>query len=451
MKRILFLCSMMAFGVTMTDVRAQVYTEIMGGATTSRGIIREQNISYYEDANGQGVFVYLSAFSGNVNTIKTPPTWSIRDFHVVNRIAYFCGIDKSDRTALLGHFDITNLQTGSGSINFNRDINICPMMSILNRLAVHKAKGNDTVSIMAIGRRENGLDPDKYGADRVVYIKDYASMTGCIFRNPGNPNELFWDVVLTNNYFVTAGADTVDKTLIMRRVPVGTVIPAFPAFFNNGYSYLCTNKFMSGVRATHIENDDVVMAAYFDSQIDPRTWMHLFTIKVPGAVMLHHQHHLMSVYPNPTGRLLPPKEMVYMPNYSALMVIDTISTLTHISHIVRLNPYPIGIPIGSLYMPPFYRAGTIILNYLTIKYNSLTSISSTTCIAAAGGRWLKLDLSTLPLTPSSTGCIEVETKDCFIDAEYSASDINEGTSMSYGMAFISYPSDFSNEPLTNQC
>ena len=440
MKKMFIFCVIIAFGLTMADVHAQVYAELSTSSSTDRGIIREQNISYYEDGNGQGYFVYLPSLSSlTANIVKVPEKWSIHDFRVIGDTAFFCGTDLNDKSALLGHFSIGLLQSGSGTINFRRDNGIRTRMATLNRIAVYKDKASSTVSVMSIGR-ESTDDPNFAGCDRVVYIDDYAATTRCIFSNPNNPNEQFWDVVLTDNYFVMVGKIKPDS-LTMRRVPIGTGLAAFPTLFSNGYKYHCSNELKSGVRATHITNDDIVMAAYLSESSTSEIWMHLFTIDVLPASMNYHQKPYMPLSPYPTGDLLPPRDMVYLPDSTALMVIDTNITSNNStkSHILRLTPYPIGMPIGSWYVPPYYYYYQSSVIYK--KYNSLIKISPTCCMAAAGDKWLMIDLQD-PLLPhqinsNTNDCIKSYTIDCFIVATSTAGPINGKSLVTYNKVMTS--------------
>ena len=94
MKELFFFCVIIAFGLTMADVHAQIYAELSNSSSTDRGIIREQNISYYEDVNGQGYFVYLPSLSSlYVNRVKVPAKWSISDFSVIGDTAFNLWLD----------------------------------------------------------------------------------------------------------------------------------------------------------------------------------------------------------------------------------------------------------------------------------------------------------------------------------------------------------------------
>ena len=90
MKKVLLICALATFSMLICGVRAQnIYAEATSSSPTERGFIRENQIAYYEDG-GQGYFIYLPTLSlPSFNRVKIPPTWSIRDFHVINDTAYF--------------------------------------------------------------------------------------------------------------------------------------------------------------------------------------------------------------------------------------------------------------------------------------------------------------------------------------------------------------------------
>ena len=94
MKELFFFCVITAFGLTKAEVHAQIYAELSNSSSTDRGIIREQNISYCEDVNGQGYFVYLPSLSSlYVNRVKVPAKWSKSDFRVIGVTAFNLWLD----------------------------------------------------------------------------------------------------------------------------------------------------------------------------------------------------------------------------------------------------------------------------------------------------------------------------------------------------------------------
>lgn len=392
-----------------------------------RGMVRNQGISYYEK-DGLGYFVYQSSFSGNINRVKIPAKWSVRDFRVVDNVAYFCGVDSNYGKALLGYFDVSNLQSGAGNINFYYDTVITTRLTVLSRIAV---SNKDKVSLMAIGSDRMGCDPDMDGANKVLYVEDYASQEGVIF-DPHSA-ELFWDVVLTKNKFVTTGTDGLaTRVLLMRKLQVGTGLSAFMGQFG-GYSYTCSNEFVSGGRAAHLMDDSVVVAAYFDSTSfynTPENWMHLFTINMENGNMLFHQSLITSIaVPYYGRRMLPPRELVFQPSYDTLMVIDTNSATQNNKHIMRLTPYP-NVLIGCFYMPFIY-----FNRDCRIDYYSLTAVASNSYMAAAGASWLRLELGgSLPSPTNTNGCVDAYTTDCFREAPHGAVPLGGGLVDKYILA-----------------
>ena len=210
------------------------------GMGINRGIIRDNNIVYYEDS-GNGYFAYIPSFvipamvtPTLYNRVQIPEKWTVKDFRVVGGIAYFCGRDNNSERALLGHFDISDLFSFPGQVVFYRDVNIVGPLDVLNRIAVKTDK--TTVSVMAIGNDIQPGDPEGISSNKVLYIDDYAATTGCIFSS-SDSEELFWDVVSTENCFTVAGTHMqVPNMLTMRRVMFGTPVAAFLATFSNSYN-----------------------------------------------------------------------------------------------------------------------------------------------------------------------------------------------------------------------
>ncbi len=377
MKKTLLFSTLLALGMSLTNAQTDVIANL-GGTNTTRGIIREQNISYYEDPNSQGYFAYLPALNGSSYYVKVPAYWSIRDFHVLGDTAYFCGTITNTQTALLGHFDISNLQLGLGSTTFYYDT-IASILSILNRIAVKDIKG--CISIMAIGRESPGVNPDMDGSDWVFYTADYASFQSCIFH-PDNGKELFWDVVATDNYFATSGTIGLDTNfMVMRSVKTGLNLTSFQSDFSKAYIYTNTYNFASGIRASRLGLDTIAFAAYTDNAL--LSWMQVFTINVPTATMYYNQYSGMQ-YSIPSHHRLAPRDMVYLTDSSALFVIDTeLNYSRNNQSILKLHPYP-----TTAYFPKFY-----ITRYFHSAFHSLIPLPAVGCMAASGDNYLKLDFS----------------------------------------------------------
>ena len=405
-KLFLFLVSMALVSAAMAQLTTTEYYAFSYG-DTKKGIVREQGIAYYEQS-GQGCFACVPPFSFTTapvpfNAAKVPAGWHIRDFHVVNDTAYFCGIDSNTQSALLGWFGINDLVSGSGpTIVCNYDHNIGSQLSILNRIAVHKDKVKNVLSIMAIGRKDHGVDPDTNGADRVLYFYDYDSgIPGCIFRaNTETYTELFWDVVVTDNFFSVPGiAFFPSKTMTLRSVPIGTNVAAFQPIFRNSKQYLCNNTFSSGIRAASLDEDKIALASYYNGALYPG--IQIFTLDVSSGQMVFNQWTFFSGA-SPTGLCMMPRDMAYQPSTGALMVIDT-SALRE-EYILQLDPYP----TGWMYNAPYF------FKYREpIHFTSLSPYASNSFLAACGANWMLLDPTILPPPSYSDGCIGSFTIDLF--------------------------------------
>lgn len=121
-----------------------------------------------------------------------------------------------------------------------------------------------------------------------------------------------------------------------------------------------------------------------------------------------------------------------MPICGVRAQIYVISQNNH--RILRLTPYPT-VPIGSFYIPPFYNRVKD-TNSDSIIFNSITTLSNSCCMAAAGDSWLILDLLS-PLFPqpgNTNSCIFTYTTDCFREPVYTSNEIAEGNSVLYNRA-----------------
>ena len=227
-----------------------------------KGIIRENNIVYYEDYISH-YFAYIPSFlytdpatTTNYKRVQLPENWVVMDFHVLDGIAYFCGVDMGDTSALLGHFVISELFHYPLQVHFHRDVNIAYKLKILHRIVVNTDK--TTISMMAIGNTKMQNNLWEACSDVVLYIDDYGAASGCLFF--GDDYDVFWDVVSTENYFVVVGTlgNVISggvKDLTMRRIPFGTPWTGFLPPFEIRYSYDCVHTFAGGVRASAIDKD----------------------------------------------------------------------------------------------------------------------------------------------------------------------------------------------------
>ena len=348
-------------------------------------------------------------------------------------VAYFCGKNRSTNTALLGDFQIGNLVSGSGPITFNYDINISTSFAVLNRMAV--ASINDTVSLMAIGQTDPNIDPNMNGADRLLYIKDYSTATGLLFESTNNT--VFWDVVATNDYFAMTGTDQLSTSnLYLYTAPIGTSLSNFYPVFRKRNKYQCPRQFVSGIRATALNKDDIALASYYRDPSVVSCGLQVFTIDAVYRKMSHNQYYHCP-YTTAATPIWSPKEMAFLPDSSFLMITDTILNASGDVSLLRLYAYPTYLPLGYYYGAPRFEVynPASVVHYTSL---SLLSTSSNYCLAVSGASWASFNMSTIVVPYSLTDCHNIYMADMMKDAPIGSSKELDGTTIYYTSGMKDY-------------
>lgn len=421
----------MAAGIAATahgQTVLPVHMECSDADYSKNGIIREQNLTYYE-VNGAGRFAHIYLTNpGHVFEATVPTGWHVRDFRVLNDTVYFCGIDSNEKSALIGYFPANTLLADNGVVQYHRDTCV-EKLSILNRMAVAQDKNSGKVSLIAIGTSTPGIDPERLGANRVVYYSDiHNSMAKCVFFSDIDKEpQLCWDVVASDTYYTIVATDTfnTDK-LALRWVKNSTNPSNFMIMINSYRQYTCEHNFSSGIRATHLDADTIALASYCD--MSPDLGLQVFTIDMITGVMAVNQSN--SIGDMPTGRPLPPFDMAYQPSTRSLMLLDT--TFVSGSCALRIDPYL----NNWMDVPPYF------FRYdHRPRYTSIVAVSPDAFMMVGGKKWLLLKPGLLPPPERYNNCIGSFTYDifkqtCYIFTEYSSgksliTDVHFNTSSSY--------------------
>ena len=446
MKKILFFLIVMA--ICASSMAQVVYVESVGASNSDRGIVRENDIAYFEE-RGQGYFAYIPSLGAlTYYRAKIPEKWRILDFHVMDGIVYFCGYNTLNTTALLGHFAISNLIAGSASYQIFYDNNIGNYLTVLNRIAIAKDKQTGTLSVMAIGRNDN-TDPERNGSNRVVYLDNYYSGTpGCIFNtqlddDPGR----YWDVVTTESFFVMVGTRTFPtNTMTLRKVHRGTSNAAFLSIFNQCYYYPCDYRFYSGIRATALNGDYIAASSYYDygSTIDGK--LQLFTINTVTSQMEYNRRFIGLVFDY--GDFTIPREIAYQPATKRVMVLGNILTDSTSSFILDMDPYSSSaIDVPNLYFK-YKRNNNIPPAKL---FTSLIPAASDVMKVACGASWMLLDQTILPPMEKTDGCIGCFTTDIFLYSSDTNTSKSSGEVFNFNRSMVSVNKEISPWSLTNDC
>ena len=95
-RKLLTTAFILLLGVPL-HLEAQVFFSNPWVHAGTNALVRQQNIVYYEDGTGVGYFAYFP-LSAPVHSVRVHPEWSIKDFQVVDTIAYFCGTNTHTHT-----------------------------------------------------------------------------------------------------------------------------------------------------------------------------------------------------------------------------------------------------------------------------------------------------------------------------------------------------------------
>lgn len=226
MKNTLSISLFLLVGIACVFAQSGV-TDATGIPNANRGIVRSGNIAYYEEPN-KGYFADISGTTGTFHKVQIPDKWSILDFRMQNDTVYFCGTDKILGGALLGYFDPAPLISGGSTVLFYYDKTISQEFLSLNRMAILQSKTQ--TALMAIGTAKSGKDPNKDGAERLIYFDSFPG-TGSIFLL--DSNELFWDVTTVDRYFVSIGSKDKNSNKVTLRSgdALAGVFASSPSFY----------------------------------------------------------------------------------------------------------------------------------------------------------------------------------------------------------------------------
>ena len=413
MKKTLYICFML-LATFSTTTQAQSYYYNINISNTTNGIVREQNIAYYEE-NGIGHFAYIIPVMNAPSQAKVPAGWHIRDFHVLNDTVYFCGIDSTTSTALLGHFSKSDLTTNCGSMAFHYDNTIGSYLSILNRIAVAIDKTSGKVSLMAIGHSVRGVDPDISGADCAVYYHGYPfHISGEIYLSTINDTaEVFWDVTPTDKYLALVGScEFLTKWLTLHRVPIGTPLPSFLPSINQLGSFCYSDTFACGIRSAAMTYDTIALSLYYKTASGPK--LQLFVIDVPSITMKFNQRYLGVTNTTLTDVL--PCEITFIRDSNVIMVLEPYHIRPTLIH--KLYPWA----TATYYESPYYMS-----NNDTLRFTSLCAQNANTFHAIAGDSLMICPLNALPAPGQTATCILSYTNDIFTFLPKGRNLIESGT------------------------
>ena len=397
MKKILLLSvAFTVFYVLQTSLaEGQIlYNYALGGDVSdfpSRSVVRtvsDQKViaSYWDGTNYRLARVGLT----DIISAKMDDHHQIADIRIVGDDIFFCGMDRSNNRAFLGHATVSDIEAQNPHIQF-QELIIPVALSRLYRLAAYQESPTDPFRLVAVGDIwYNGTpDPNIYPCPASPYMTDccahivveYKYQSGS-FTHLGNKVlndvnghfEYACDVVETDNYVAVVTFPAADE-LIIHRCDKSNVLG--PLSFNYYYRYTVPSGRVV-FNACKMKGDTIAVASVFDygggvDDMQVRV-VDLATMNMPYAQVFD----LMDkddVY-----------EMAYLPDVQKLVLLtnQTYSYLVELHHtFCFLKPYETVFPYN---MEKIYESNDR-------SFTSVDRLSSQHIVAAGGNYWMMRDVT----------------------------------------------------------
>ena len=343
--------------------------------------------SYWDGTN------YRLARVGLIDIIsaKMDDHHQIADIRIVGDDIFFCGMDRSNNRAFLGHATVSDIEAQNPHIQF-LGFNISGInTSRLYRLAAYQESPTGPFRIVAVGDIwYNGTpNPNIYPCSASPYMTDcmahivveYKYQSG-LFTQVGNKVlhdinghfEYACDVVETDNYVAVVTFPAADE-LIIHRCDKSNVLG--PLSFNYYYRYTVPSGRVV-FNACKMKGDTIAVASVFDygggvDDMQVRV-VDLATMNMPYAQVFDLQDK-DDVY-----------EMAYLPDVQKLVLLtnQTYSYLVELHHtFCFLKPYETVFPYN---MEKIYESDDR-------SFTSVDRLSSQHIVAAGGDYWMMRDVT----------------------------------------------------------
>ena len=397
MKKFLFLSvAFIALYLTQVPIAAGqiLFNYALGGDVSdfpSRSVVRtvdDQRViaSYWDGTN------YRLARVGLIDIIsaKLDDHHQIADIRIVGDDIFFCGMNRSNNHAFLGHATVSDIEAQNPHIQFHELI-IPVVLSRLYRLAAYQESPTDPFRLVAVGDIwYNGTPvPNIYPCPTSPYMTDcmahivveykyqsgsFTQLGNKVLHDVNGHFEYACDVVETDNYVAVVTFPAADE-LIIHRCDKSNVLG--PLSFNYDYRYTVPSGRVV-FNACKMKGDTIAVASVFDygggvDDMQVRV-VDLATMNMPYAQVFDLQDK-DDVY-----------EMAYLPDVQKLVLLtnQTYSYLVELHHtFCFLKPYETVFPYN---MEKIYESNDR-------SFTSVDRLSSQHIVAAGGNYWMMKDVT----------------------------------------------------------
>ncbi len=223
-KTIFFLFSLLSFFVAKSQqpVSERLYDFLPNNMTIDKIISKtyKQSVSIcYIENKQKHCFAYVETSASLAKYVFIDPRYNVEDFYIRNDSVFFCG--KTEDVAFIGYYDIVDFFSGQSfyinnslySVNNKKITTLKKIVSFLST--------NGDVHIVSIGTTEN-KSPCIIDVTNDIFNNTWTYNVGDL---QNYPQESLKDLILTDNYIVTAGfVDSISRYICLRRYEKDNVI-----------------------------------------------------------------------------------------------------------------------------------------------------------------------------------------------------------------------------------
>ena len=353
--------------------------------------------SYWDGTN------YRLARVGLIDIIsaKMDNHHQIADIRIVNEDIFFCGMDRSNNRAFLGHATVSDIEAQNPHIQFQELKVTDASLSRLWRLAAYK-DFSGKFHLVAVGEMwyYDGVTPSNaYPCPLLTQCQStivvectyqsgsFSYVDGKVLNDQNGHYEFACDVVATDNYVAVVTFPTADE-LIIHRCDKNSPFPLWP--FDIYYRYTVPSGRVV-FNPCKMKGDTIAVASVFDNG--------------PGAAETQVRVVDLATMNMTCAQVFKLKdkddiyEMTYLPDIQRLVLLQN-QTYTPLISLIHtfcfLKPYETVFPYN---MEKIYDAAKR-------SFTSLDALSSQHIVAAGGDYWM---MKNVTLNTTASTCYKIRT------------------------------------------
>ena len=302
------------------------YNFVLGGInyTTATSLIRciddQRAIAFYENPSNTVHSLALIDINGNVKGTKLSSDYIVRDIQIVGEDVYFCG-SHNHINGFIGHVKISDLENQTPYVTYH-NLSIA-YASIVTKMAAYKTATG--TKIAAIGYKYYSDTSIVYGNCAPMYACHGSFIIECdaIGATLSSPLQLKvvgyqggwenpYDIVETDNYVAVLSYRQENGSMVIHRCAKNNVLGTFNDYY---YYTIAYEDGFSGYLGCKMQDDTIAVVSLANAMNNLPYETHMRTYDLGTMSMVHAQSMVVV-------EKVAPSDMVYMPEYKTLLMLQ---------------------------------------------------------------------------------------------------------------------------------